>query len=86
MPSIIDRVLKISDNRVLKRMQATVDAVNLLEDDFRASAMRSCVPRRTRSGPGMHCPGDRATPSARGIPSRPGHTAREQRTSAFDHR
>ena len=36
MPSIIDRVLKISDNRVLKRMQATVDAVNLLEDDFRA--------------------------------------------------
>ncbi|UBH23604.1 preprotein translocase subunit SecA [Micrococcus porci] len=36
MPSIIDRVLKISDNRVLKRMRGTVDAVNLLEDDFRA--------------------------------------------------
>ena len=36
MPSIIDRVLKISDNRVLRRMQGTVDAVNLLEEDFRA--------------------------------------------------
>ena len=36
MPSIIDRVLKISDNRVLNRMRGTVDAVNLLEEDFRA--------------------------------------------------
>lgn len=36
MPSIIDRVLKISDNRVLSRMRGTVDAVNLLEEDFRA--------------------------------------------------
>lgn len=36
MPSIIDRVLKISDNRVLRRMGGTVDAVNLLEEDFRA--------------------------------------------------
>ncbi|MDY6055896.1 preprotein translocase subunit SecA [Micrococcus sp.] len=36
MPSIIDRVLKVSDNRVLKRMRGTVDAVNVLEDEFRA--------------------------------------------------
>ena len=35
MPSIIDRVLKISDNRAIKRLQGTVDAINVLEDEFR---------------------------------------------------
>ncbi|MDO5634920.1 MAG: preprotein translocase subunit SecA [Micrococcus sp.] len=35
MPSIIDRILKISDNRAVKRLRGRVDAINVLEDDFR---------------------------------------------------
>ncbi|MCT2006880.1 preprotein translocase subunit SecA [Micrococcus lylae] len=36
MPSIIDRILKISDNRAVKRLRGITDAVNVLEDEFRA--------------------------------------------------
>ena len=36
VPSIIDRILKISDNRAVKRLRGITDAVNVLEDEFRA--------------------------------------------------
>ena len=36
MPSIIDRILKISDNRAVKRLRGITDAVNVLEDEFRS--------------------------------------------------